>query len=122
MNFVEKVFKQHPFIYCIGGKYYAFGTGVCSECDMKSVLLESRYRKFVDSIDIDLKDCEAWEIFRKVSFEAKCVMDDGNVCTNPEAEIVKFGFSENEMNELKKQVDRYVDYFTKHRLYIYSRK
>lgn len=25
MDYIDKLFKQHPFIYYIGGKYYAFG-------------------------------------------------------------------------------------------------
>lgn len=46
MNFVEKLFKQYPFIYYIGGTYYAMGSYVCAECDARSVTLECRYREF----------------------------------------------------------------------------
>ena len=114
MDYIEKLFKQYPFIYCIGGKYYALGTGVCSECDMRSVLLESRYRKFEESIDQNLKTEDAWKIFHKLISEADYVKDENGVCCDPQKEILKFEFSEKEMNELKAQVERYVAYWRKY--------
>lgn len=84
MDYIDKLFKQHPFIYYIGGKYYAFGVNTCTECNGKSVLLESRYKKFEESLKDDLSDEEAWRIFHKLSCEASsteertCVYGDGN--------------------------------------------
>ena len=30
MDYINKLFGQYPFIYYINGKYYAFGTDVCT--------------------------------------------------------------------------------------------
>lgn len=114
MDYIEKVFKQYPFIYCIGGKYYAFGTGVCSECDMSSVLLESRYKAFEESVSETLTVEEAWRIFHKVMTEAIGVKDDKGICLEPKKEILNFKFGEKEMAELEAQVERYASYWMKY--------
>lgn len=114
MDYIEKLFKQHPFIYCINEKYYAFGTGVCSECDIGSVLLNSRYRRFEESIGKNLTTEEAWKVFYKLIFEAECVKDKKGICFDAKKEISKFHFSEAEMQELKLQVERYIDYWKKY--------
>ena len=119
MDYIEKLFKQYPFIYFIGGKYYAFGTGVCSKCDMKSVMLERRYKTFEESINKNLTTDEAWGIFHKLIVEADGVRDDNGLCTNPEKEILKFNFGETEMNELKMQVERYIDFWQKYSFHTY---
>lgn len=114
MNFVEKLFGQYPFIYYIGGKYYALGSCVCSECDSKSVTLERRYREYEDSIDENLSTQEAWRIFHHLIFKAECVRDEVGYCSEPQKELLKFQFNEEEMNELKSQVERYVAYWQKY--------
>lgn len=70
MDYINKLFGQYPFIYYINGKYYAFGTNVCTECNGKSLLLESKYKAFEESIKNDVTDEEAWIIFHKLSSEA----------------------------------------------------
>lgn len=90
MDYIEKLFKQYPFIYFIGGKYYAFGSYVCSECDMRSVTLESRYKEFEDSIKEELTQKEAWKIFHKLIFKAECVRDEHGFCSEPQKELLKF--------------------------------
>lgn len=115
MNYIEKVFKQYPFIYFIGGRYYAFGTGVCSECDTDSILLEKRYIDFEDSIGQDLTTEDAWGIFHKLIVEAEYMKDKNEICVYPEKELLKFHFGENEMNELNEQVERYIDYWKKYK-------
>ena len=114
MDYIEKLFKQHPFIYLIGGKYYAFGSYVCSECDMRSVTLESRYKEYEDSINENLSTKEAWSIFHRLIFKAECVRDENGYCNEPQKEILKFKFSDDEMNELKTQVERYIAYWKKY--------
>lgn len=114
MDYIEKLFKQHPFIYFIGGKYYAFGSYVCSECDMRSVTLESRYRDYEDSINENLSTEEAWKIFHRLIFKAECVRDENGYCNEPQREISKFKFNSEEMEELKKQVERYIVYWQKY--------
>lgn len=114
MDHIEKLFKQHPFVYCISGKYYAFGTGVCAECDMRSVMLQSRYRAFEESVNEDLTTEDAWKIFHKLVFQAECVRDEKGICFEPQKEILNFHFEENEMEELKRQVERYIAYWKKY--------
>lgn len=114
MDYIEKLFKQHPFIYLISGKYYAFGSYVCYECDMHSTTLESRYREYEENINKDLTTEEAWKIFHRLIFEAECVRDENGYCDKPQKEILKFQFSEKEMNELKLQVERYIAYWKKY--------
>ena len=114
MDYIEKLFKQYPFIYCIGDKYYAFGTGVCSECDMSSVLLKKKYRVFEESLTQNLTVEEAWKVFHRLIFEAECVRDDKGICYNPQKEILNFHFEEKEIKELERQVQRYIDYWEKY--------
>ena len=117
MDYLEKLFKQHPFIYFIGGKYYAFGTNACYECDNSSMLLDSRYKKFEESVNQELTQKEAWDIFHKIIFEADCVRKNKGFCSEPRKEILSFCFEENDMCELKRQVQRYIDYYKKYSLF-----
>ena len=114
MDYIDKLFKQHPFIYFINGKYYAFGVNVCAECDGKSVLLESRYKDFEESLKSDVTDKEAWRIFHKLSCEASGAEDRSYV--NTKDEFAKLNFSEDNMKELTKQIERYVNYWKEHHL------
>lgn len=70
MDYIEKLFKQFPFVYRINEEYYAFGTGICAKLDESSVLLKSRFNRYIASLTEDILDSEAWEIFRKVMSEA----------------------------------------------------
>lgn len=114
MDYIDKLFKQHPFIYYIGGKYYAFGVNTCTECNGKSVLLESRYKKFEESLKDDLSDEEAWRIFHKLSCEASSAEE--RTCVMEKEEFAKFSFGEEDMKELKKQIEIYINYWQKHNL------
>lgn len=116
MNYIEKLFKQHPFIYHIGGKYYAFGAYVCYECDMHSITLESRYKEYEESMSMELSDKEAWRIFHRLIFRAECVRNERGYCNKPQDEILKFQFSDEEMEQLKLQVDNYITYWKKYSL------
>lgn len=114
MDYLDKLFKQYPFIYCVGGEYYAFGTGVCSKCDKRRELLESRYGQFEESINQNLETKDAWKIFYKLIAVAECIKNEKGICYDPQKEILKFQFGEKEMNELKTQVERYVSYWKKY--------
>lgn len=110
MNCVEKLFKQHPFIYRIQGEYYAFGNGVCVRCNDKSVLLESRYKNFELNAEANLEPLEAWKIFHVVVSEAKH-QGDFQESRDVISQFEKIGFNEQAMDELEKQVDRYIKYY-----------
>lgn len=114
MDFIETLFKQPPFIYYISGRYYALGSYVCSECDMRSITLEGRYKEYEESVDENLSTQEAWRIFHRLIFKAECVRDEVGYCNAPQKELLKFRFNEEEMNDLKSQVERYVAYWQKY--------
>ena len=116
MDYIEKLFKKHPFIYYIKGKYYAFGTLTCAECDGKSLLLEHRYKDFEENLKSDLTDVEAWEIFHKLSFEASIYRKKDGECVKIKEEFLKFGFDEDDIEELKSQMERCVEFFKKYEL------
>lgn len=119
MDYIERLFKLHPFIYFINGKYYVFGAYVCTECDMKSVLLERKYKTYEDSLDEKLTKEEAWKIFHAVMFEAEREQENNGYCTEAEAKkkFSKLKFSNAEMDELKAQIERYFMYWNKYSLY-----
>lgn len=114
MDFIKKLFSQHPFIYYIGGKYYAFGNYVCAECDMQNVTLESRYKEYEDSVDKNLSKKEAWKIFHRLTSRAEFVRKKNGYCFEPKKELMKFQLNEEEMKELKLQVERYATYWKKY--------
>lgn len=114
MNCIEKLFKKYPFIYFLNDKYYAFGTRVCAECGTDSLLLPSKYRKFEESISERLTTKEAWKIFHALMCEADYVKDKKGICLHPEEEFLKYHFGEEEMNELKRQIERYEGYWKKY--------
>lgn len=116
MNYIDKLFKQYPFIYCIGGEYYAFGTITCAKCGTSSVLLEKRYRAYEESINQDMENKEAWTIFHALMAEAQRVKIIKGECIKPQEEILKFNFNEEQMEELKSQMKRYTKYISDHQL------
>ena len=116
MDNIDKLFGQHPFIYHINGKYYAFGAGVCAECDGNSALLERRYKDFEDSLGIKLDDKEAWEIFHKLSAEASFAGKKSEERIRTKECFDKMNFSEEDKTNLKKQIDRYRKYWKEHHL------
>ena len=115
MDYIEKLFKQHPFIYYIHGKYYALGVNTCAECDKRSVLLKDRYRAYEEGLKNDLEDATAWEIFRKLSFEATYFKETDKTLSMKE-KIAELNFSEEDKCELSNQIKRYVDYWKKYNL------
>lgn len=116
MDYLNKLFAQHPFIYHIGEKYYAFGAYTCYECDMRSITLKSRYKEYEQSINEEISDRDAWRIFHKLVFKAECIRDEKGYCDKPQEEIKKFQFNDMEMQELKVQIDNYIAYWKKHSL------
>ena len=103
MDNIDKIFGQHPFIYHINGKYYAFGAGVCAECDGNSALLERRYK-------------DSWEIFHKLSAEASFAGKKSEERIRTKECFDKMNFSEEDKTNLKKQIDRYRKYWKEHHL------
>jgi hypothetical protein len=118
MNYIEKLFKQHPFIYKIDGKYYAFGNNVCSECDYRSASLETKYNTYVQNSDKELESLEAWKIFHGVMFEAQIIRDK-NMTYDCLEEFARIGLNEQNIKELEQQIDRYIYFFRRNNLVQY---
>lgn len=116
MNYINKLFAQHPFIYCINGKYYAFGAYVCCECNVGHCTLKNSYEEYKKSLNKEISNIEAWKIFHRLVFVAKGEKEKHGHCSKPEEAIQKFQFSDKEMQELKKQIDDYISYYKKHSL------
>lgn len=116
MNYIEKVFKQYPFVYCIDDDYYAFGTGVCAKLDDGSVLLQSRYERYKNALSKEISREEAWDIFRKLVSEATWKKDNLGYQGNDLNNFMKLNFNEEEIKELERQVKSYIDYFQKYNL------
>ena len=76
--------------------------------------MESRYKAFEESIKNDVTDEEAWIIFHKLSSEASGAETESNV--HAKEEFAKFNFSEDDIKELTKQIERYRSYWLEHHL------
>lgn len=116
MKIIEEVFKKYPFIYYIGGRYYAFGTGVCAECKSGSCSLESHYKRYINNYNEDLSRDQAFRIWHSVVGEAEYVKHEQGICLKPEEEIVKFVFSNEKIKELEEQAEAYIDFWKKYNL------
>lgn len=87
-DYIEKLFKQYPFIYKIGDRFFAFGTGVCSEClkqDREG--LKYRYKRYCDNVDVEMDRETAWKIFRKLNVIGEIIIQEEGPCYNPEEKI-----------------------------------
>ena len=116
-DYIEKLFKQYPFIYKIGDRFFAFGTGVCSEClkqDREG--LKYRYKRYCDNVDVEMDRETAWKIFRKLNAIGEIIIQEEGPCYNPEEKIKEFNFNEEEMAELEAQIEQYVKNWVNHGL------
>ncbi len=116
MGFVENVFNHHPFVYFIDGKYYAFGNGVCAEFDNGSVLLESRYRKYLSALIENVDNDTAWSIFHKLVFEAEALRNQKGIEFNTTEAFQKLNLGSVQLKELEKQRKQYVNFYQKYNI------
>ena len=110
MDYLDKLFSQHVFIYKISGKYYAFGIRVCAECKMNIPALELRYNRYCKAFNESVSQHEANDIFKKLKFIAEFVRDKAGECEKPKEE----------MKELKNQVEKYAEFWKKYKLHEFS--
>lgn len=125
---IEKVFKQHPFLYEIGGNFYILGVGVCRKLDVVSDLTKERYRQFSKKTDKELTQDEAWNIISAVLSEARSIMckEDGSdlekgqkinrTFSELKNKLMSYELNEKEMQELDAQIKRYADFWEKYNL------
>ena len=76
MNYIEKLFKQYPFLYCINNQYYIFGTGICKKVEDKDYFDSKKiYEYFKENLNEDLDQKEASLIF-DIKFEKLNINDE----------------------------------------------
>jgi hypothetical protein len=118
---LEELFKKRPFIYYIGGDYYAFGSGVCAKCNnngKRYPTLPGKYENYVTVKDKDISQKEAWEIYHKLWFVADAVKDDENNY-NLKEQFENLQFTEKEKEEVERQLSELVDFFRRNHLVDY---
>ena len=116
MDYIKKLVKQRPFIYYINDEYYAFGVGVCTICD--NILVKSRYDR-LNAIDKNADTEQVVKIFKDLIGSATTARDTKGVSLDSKAEFEKIAFNKLELEELKKQIKRYVTLWKEYKLYEY---
>jgi len=122
MDWIKKLFGQHPFVYLIDGKYYAFGTNVCAEFNNGSVLLKSRYERYLMALDKKVDEDEAWDVFHELVAEASALRCQNEGVENTLTKFNKMNFDQRQITELAKQVQQYVEYYVDNKLFKHGRK
>ena len=120
MNYIEKLFKQYPFLYCINNQYYIFGTGICKKVEDKDYFDSKKiYEYFKENLNEDLDQREAFLIFRKVVYfaEKRRLEDDYK---GLDIKFEKLNFNDEEIKVLENQCKQYVDFFRKYNLNDYD--
>ena len=120
MNYIEKLFKQYPFLYCINNQYYIFGTGICKKVEDKDYFDSKKiYKYFKENLNEDLDQREAFLIFRKVVYfaEKRRLEDDYK---GLDIKFEKLNFNDEEIKVLENHCKQYVDFFRKYNLNDYD--
>lgn len=114
---LEELFKKRPFIYFIDGEYYAFGMGVCAKCNRRVnyVTLPTRYENYISVKNKDISQRDAWNIYRKLVSVADNVKA-GEEHTNLHQKFEEIGFTNEERDEVEKQLLDLVEFFVKYHL------
>lgn len=116
-EYITKLFNQYPLIYKIDDRFFAFGNGVCAECVNQSRSdLEYLYKQYCDNIGTEIDRETAWKIFHRLTNIGENIRQEEGICFNPKEKIKEFNFSEQEMLELKTQIDQYLTYWKNHNL------
>ncbi|MBR5598106.1 MAG: hypothetical protein IKW30_11970 [Lachnospiraceae bacterium] len=116
MNYIEKLFKQYPFIYFINGEYYALGTGVCAKVNLGSITLKARYERYISALNERITDQEAWKIFHKLIMEADFVKEKEKMYGCERDVFKELNFTETELSELEVQVQQYIEFWKKYNI------
>lgn len=116
MNYIEKVFKQYPFLYFISNSYYVFGTGICYKVNEKVYDIQKRYDLYLNGLNEKISQEEARKIFKKVVGISTNIRDEIGIETYPLKKFSDFHFNKKEIEELEKQCKQYVDFFRKYHL------
>lgn len=115
---LEKLFKNRPFIYLINDVYYAFGTNVCTKCEKEGryMLLSSKYQSYIDAQkDDSISQKDAWEIYRKLTFDAELVAHNAEH-THLFEQFEEMNFSNADKSEIESQLKNLMVFFEKYHL------
>jgi len=116
MGQIEKLFNQHPFVYKVDDCYYAFGTGVCARIEGNKITLPTHYDKYIKAFEINVDRKDAWRIFHKLMFIASIIKGEKGYNGEVLKSFNEFNFNENQLKEIEKQVQRYMEYFKRYEL------
>ena len=117
MNYIEKLFKQKPFVYKIQDEYYAFGTGVCSKIPYgKYITLESRFQNYLDLCDGNGSREEAYDAFLWLASVAETERDANTAGAHPIASFNRMPIEPEEITDLNQQIDQYIKYIHDYKL------
>lgn len=115
MKLTDELNKKNPFLYYVRGEYYAFGTGICGKCE-NNLRVKEAYEMYMTGRNIELTEQQAVVTFKHVS----CVAEETHAKVHSteefEENFSKMNFSEEDLNEIEKQVDWYVAFWTKYEL------
>lgn len=109
----ERAFKKHPFVYLLNGNYYAFGQKTCGLLSSGYITLPGHYEKYINALDSNISDADAWRIYHKLSFIASV---EENPAISEMFEFEKLGLNSKEIQELDIQIDKLETFFRKHSL------
>lgn len=115
MKLTDELNKKNPFLYYVHGEYYAFGMGICGKCE-NSLRVQEAYNMYTVGRNEDLNQHEAAETFKHVSCVAEETCAKVRSMEEFEENFSKMNFSEEDLNEIEKQVDWYVAFWTKYEL------
>ena len=115
MKLTDELNEKFPFLYCIRGEYYAFGMGICGKCE-NSLRVQEAYNMYMTGRNMELTEQQAVATFKHVSCVAKETCARVHSKEEFEENFSKMNFSEEDLNEIEKQVDWYVAFWTKHEL------
>ena len=115
MKLTDELNKKNPFLYYVRGEYYAFGTGVCGKCQ-NSIRVQEAYRMYATGRNEKLTPQQAAETFKHVKNVAEETCSRVRSMEEFEENFSKMNFSEENLNEIEKQVDGYVAFWTKYEL------
>ena len=121
---LEKLFKMRPFVYYIRDDYYAFGDGVCTKCNNKygnPATLLYRFNRYIEALKSEnISKNDAWEVYRKVNSVAENKRQH-ELQIHAKEDFDKFEFTNDEKDEIQRQLEQVVKFFVDNHLSDYFR-
>ena len=121
---LEKLFKMRPFVYYIRDDYYAFGDGVCTKCNNKygnPATLLNRFNRYIEALKSEnISKNDAWEVYRKVNSVAENKRQH-ELQIHAKEDFDKFEFTNDEKDEIQRQLEQVVKFFVDNHLSDYFR-